>query len=145
MAASTAVGAAAHPVIEGGRSTAIHIGRRLVRAIRAISIAVLAIAASVLPTVATGTVIAHASGAATVAQSSHNDASPPLRSLRDAPEEDRRPGVHTPHVLGTMTNGMRARLIAFASQPCIARKGDPVVPWHREGTQALGTVECRSR
>jgi hypothetical protein len=39
---------------------------------------------------------------------------------------------------------MRAKAVTFANQPCIAQMGDLMAPWHREGTQALGTVEYRS-
>ena len=33
---------------------------------------------------------------------------------------------------------MRAIGFTFANQPSVARKGDPMALWHREGTQALG-------
>lgn len=39
---------------------------------------------------------------------------------------------------------MRAIGFTFANQPSIARKGDPMAPWHREGTQALGTSDGRN-
>jgi hypothetical protein len=45
---------------------------------------------------------------------------------------------------GKLRAEMRARFVVANQQPCFAQKGDPMAPWHREGTQALGTVEFRS-
>jgi hypothetical protein len=57
--------------------------RRLARSVGAIFAAVLAISASALPAAGTGMATALAAGGPTVSRSSHNDVSPPLRSLRD--------------------------------------------------------------
>lgn len=41
-------------------------------------------------------------------------------------------------------NVMRTQAFFVNQQPCIARVGDPMAPWHAEGAQALGTKEKRS-